>query len=111
MYTDFKLLSRIIVNRLRPWLDDLLNPSQHCGLYDNNILGAISTIRETVAHVELTGTPSCMLSLDFKKAFDNIAHSYLFALLQKYGFSATFQRRMRRLYERATSHVQVNGYL
>jgi hypothetical protein len=30
--TDLKLLSRIIANRLRPWLDNTLHPSQHCGV-------------------------------------------------------------------------------
>jgi len=111
MNTDFKLLSRITANTLRPWLDNLLNPSQHCGLHGNNILGYIVAIRETVDHAELTVTPTCILSLDFKEAFDNTAHSYLIALLQKYGFSTTFQHRISRMYERATSHVQVNGYV
>jgi len=50
---DFKLLVRIIANRKRPWINDL-HPSQHCGVQDNNILGAISAIRDTIAHAELT---------------------------------------------------------
>ena len=112
MNTDFNLLSRIITNRLRTWPDDLINRSKHFGLYGNNILGSIAVIRETVALAELTGTPTYIFSLDFKEAFDNIAgHFYLFAVLQKYGFSKTFQHRIRRMYVRATSHVQVNGYI
>jgi len=47
--TDFKLLGRIIANRIRPWINDLLHPSQHCGIQDNNILGGISTIKDTIA--------------------------------------------------------------
>ena len=61
---DFKLLGRIIANRIVPWNNDLLHPSQHCGVQDNNILGAISAIRDTIAEAELTHTPVCILSLD-----------------------------------------------
>ena len=76
--SDFKLLARIIANRIRPWINNLLHPIQHCGVQDNNILGTISAIRDTTAHAELTHTPVCILSLDIKGSFDNIAQSYLF---------------------------------
>jgi hypothetical protein len=58
---DFKLLARIVANRIRPWINDFLHPSQHCGVQDNNILGAISAIRDTTAEAELTHTPVCIL--------------------------------------------------
>jgi hypothetical protein len=94
---DFKLLARIIENRIRPWINDLLHPSQHCGVQDNNILGAISAIRDTIVEAELTHTPKCILSLDFKGAFDKIAHSYLFAMLESYGFISKLRQRLMRM--------------
>ena len=36
---DFKMLARIIADRISPWINDLLHPSQHCGVQDNNTLG------------------------------------------------------------------------
>jgi hypothetical protein len=80
MNADFKILARIIANRIHPWINDLLHPSQHCGVQDNNISGAISAIRDTIAEAELTHIPVCILSLDLKGAFDYIAHSYLFTM-------------------------------
>jgi len=97
MSADYKLLSRIIANRLRPWINDLLHPSQHFGVHDNNILGALSAIRETIAKTELANAPTCLSSLDFKGAFDNIAHSYLFMTLASYSFSTCFQLRLERM--------------
>jgi hypothetical protein len=108
---DLKLLSRIIANRLRSWLDDTLRPSQHCGVGKNNILDAVAAIRETVAEVEWTNTPAFILTLDLKEAFDRIAHSYLYAALERYGFSTWFQRCIRHIYESATFSVQVNGHV
>ena len=63
---DLKFLAPIIANRIPPWYNDLLHPIQHCGVEDNNILGAISAIRDTIAEAEITHTPVCILSLDFK---------------------------------------------
>jgi hypothetical protein len=52
--TDLKLIARIIANRLRPWLTDLLHPSQHCGVQGKTMLDAIATVREATAYAEST---------------------------------------------------------
>jgi hypothetical protein len=78
---------------------------------ENNIFDAVAAIRKTVAEVEWTNTPACILTLDLKEAFDRIVHSYLYADLERYGFSAWFQRRIRQIYETATSSVQINGHV
>jgi hypothetical protein len=109
--TDLKKIYRIISHRLRPWLDDMLNSSQHYGVGENNILDAVAAIRETVAEIEWTNTPACILRLDLREAFDRIDHSYLYAALERYGFSIWFQRRIRQIYESARSTVQVNGHV
>jgi hypothetical protein len=35
---DYKLLTRVIANRLNSWLDTFLNPSQHCALRGHTFL-------------------------------------------------------------------------
>ena len=90
----YKFLSGIIANRLCPWINDLLHPNQDCGVQKCNILKAISAIRETIDKAELTNAPTSTLSLDFKEAFYNFAHSYLFATLVSCVFSKCFQQRL-----------------
>jgi hypothetical protein len=109
--TDTKLLARILVKQMRPWLNEILNPSQYCGVGDNNILGAVAAIRETVAETELTNEPVCLLSLDFKEAFDRMAHTYLYKVLEHYGFSNWLIERIRWMYDNALSTAQINGYI
>jgi hypothetical protein len=108
MNSDIKLLTRILANRLRPWLNDILHPSQHCGVRDN-ILGAVAATREAVA--ELTNAHVCLLSLDFTEAFDRISHTYLYKVLEHCGLSEWMNGRIRQLYETATSSAQINGYI
>ena len=39
-------------------------------------------MRETVVNTEVSNTPLCIVLIDFKEAFYNISHSYLFALFR-----------------------------
>jgi len=91
---SYKFLSGITANRLCPWINDLPHPSQDCGVQNSDILKAISVIRETIDKAELTNAPTSTLSLNFKVAFYNFAHSYLFAILVSYVFSNCFQQRL-----------------
>lgn len=92
--TDYKILAGIITNRLRPWLPDVLQQSQFCGMQGNTVFEEAAMVRKAVAQAQTTNTPLCIISIDFKEAFDNISHTYLFALLKAYGFSEQSQQRI-----------------
>ena len=77
LYTDYKMMGRIIVNRLRPIMAELLQHSQFCGVPDRTIFEAVTTVREAIAQAEITQVPLRILSLDFQEAFDRISHQYL----------------------------------
>ena len=104
---DYKILARIIMQRLRPTLEKL-HESQFCSVPGNCIFDAVSTIREAIAQAEITATPLCVLSLDFKEAFNRISHEYLFAVLENYKISRSTINRIKNLYTQATSKVQIN---
>ena len=72
----------MIARRLLPVLEDHLTSTQYCGVPGNSILDAAATIRDTIAYVENKEIPMCVLSLDFRNAFNRIVHQYLFQILQ-----------------------------
>jgi hypothetical protein len=76
----------------------------------HNIFEAIAGVREAIAYTECTRSAICILSLDFKEAFDKISHDYLLSVLGKYGFSSRFQQYIRGMYQNATSSIQINGH-
>ena len=88
--TYYKILARLIANRLRRCLAAILHPNQHCGVQGNSAFEAVATVREAVAHAEITKTPFCIVSIDFNAAFDKISHSYLLATLHAHGFTDWF---------------------
>jgi hypothetical protein len=74
-------------------------------------LDAIGAIRETVAVAETTNELLCILSIDFKEDFDRIAHTYLYSVLECFGFGGCMIGNIRKLYDSATSVAHINGYL
>jgi hypothetical protein len=53
----------------------------------------------------------CIISLDFRSAFDCISHHYSLQILAGYGKSEWFIDRIRSMYENATASLQINGVL
>jgi len=108
--SDYNILARIIAQRLRPVLADHLTEAQFCEVPGNTIIDAGATVRDTIAYAENGRIPLCVLSLDFKNAFDRITHNYLFQTLQGYGIGNAFIAGIKRMYEGPTSSVQINGH-
>jgi hypothetical protein len=90
-------------------MEELLTDFQYCGVPKNNIFDEVTTIRDTSAHSEMTGTPLCILNLDFKQAFDRVSHQYLYHILPRYGFSPWFLTRIKAMYDDARASIQLNG--
>ena len=109
--TDYKILARLIAVHVRPFLSELLHPSQHCGVPTNTIFDMVATVRDAIAYAEMTWTSLCVVSLDFKQAFDRISHTYLMAVLRSYGFDEGFIQCIRMMYDNATSVIQINGHI
>jgi hypothetical protein len=106
---DHKLLTRIIANRLQPWMSDILQPSQHYGRHGNTIFEAVVAIRDIVAYTEVYNESVCLMTVDFKAAFYRISHSYLYTIQREYGFSEEFCKRIQELCASATSMFNING--
>jgi hypothetical protein len=111
MNSDYKLLARIMARRLTPVLEEQISSSQYCSVPGKSILEAVSELRDVTAHTELTRTPLCILSLDFRSAFDCISHQYVFKILTGYGISEWFIDRVRSMYKNVTASLQIKGAL
>jgi exonuclease III len=108
---DIKILARIIAMRISKWLPEIIHRSQHCGIRGTSNLDAVAEIRDVVAYAEYTRTKMCILTLDFRAAFNNIAHDYLYQILRDHGFSERAIAQIKLLYEGATASPQINGHV
>ena len=109
--TDYKILARSIVYRLRLMMTELLQPTQFCGVPGKTIFRAVASVRKAIAQAKVTRAPLSVISLDFQEAFVRISHQHLFAILRNYGFSSWFIERIKCLYDDTVSSVQINGHI
>ena len=78
---------------------------------ERTIKDAAFGIRDIVAYAVQTQRGICILSLDFRTAFDKASHDYLHNILREFYFDDTLVIMPCALYKNATSSYDVNGFL
>ena len=108
MCCDYKILSKIIANRLKLIIPDVISKEQFCcpgkTIVDNNIL-----IRDVIYYCNENDIQGAVLSLDWTKAFDRINHAFLFKSMEKMGFSRPVISLIKLFCSNKKSCLQING--
>jgi hypothetical protein len=82
MKNDYKILARIMAQRLIPALEEQLTSGPYCAVPGKSILEALPVLRDVIAHAEVTLTPRMRPLPDFRHVLDRISHHYIFQILQ-----------------------------
>ena len=109
---DYKIIAKVLCNRLRYCLADIIHPDQTCSIPGRSIFDNCHLIRDIVHNVNSNVNDyGILLSTDQEKAFDRVDHSYLLYMLKKYGFNDDFVRWISIMYYDISSAVIVNGHV
>ena len=77
----------------------------------NRFIGeSIHLIDDILEYPDDNEIPGILSSADFEKAFDSIDQSFMFPVLEKFGFGPNFIHWIRTLYNGAESSVMNNGH-
>jgi hypothetical protein len=82
----YKLIAKIIANRIKPILSRTLSGEQLGFLKGRQILDAIGTTQECLHSIKMKNLKALILKLDLKKAYDCINWDYLRLTLIQTGF-------------------------
>ena len=107
--TDYKIITKILANRLKVVIDTVIGKSQTYSIPGRNIGDTIITLREINRYMGSRG--GIWLGLDMEKAFDRVEHEYLFKVLDKLGFGKSFTDWIKAIYKNVKSQVKCNGHL
>jgi hypothetical protein len=92
----YKVCSKVIANRLRLVLDDIISEEQSAFVrgrqITNNVLVAYETIKYLRRKKGVTG--ACAVKLDMAKAYDRVEWSYLRSIMLQLGFSDAWVNRV-----------------
>lgn len=110
--TDCKLFTKILWNRIQPLLDKLIGPGQAACVTDRSCVDNLRTFRNILIKANASKKfKGILMSLDLEKAFDRVDHDFLWAVLAKFNFPASFINCLKKLYKNATSQILFNGFL
>ncbi len=102
---DYKLLTKILTNRLTPYLENIVPMEQKCGVDGRRMRDVIRNL-DSYRDESAEGFLVC---IDQEKAFDRVNHDYLFKTLETFGINGNFLKITKTLYHNITSQVMING--
>ena len=109
--TDVKLLARVMVARLAPALEAVIDPTQTAFLPGRWIGDNVLFHLEEIDFCQQEKVPACVVFLDFEKAYDRLDRGWLFRCIDRLGFPPAVSRWVGLLLRGATAGVMYHGYL
>jgi len=100
---DYELFDTVITNRLTRLLPEIISDQQSYAVPERSIFHNLHLLRDCIALVNTHNLPLAIASLDQKKIFDFVNHSYIHQVLSSYGFGPVFKYTLycgrRRVFE------------
>jgi exonuclease III len=122
--SDYKILAKILTLRLKTILPKLISDEQTGGIQNRDITQNLITYRNIIEHFSTQEhyekkrgkeflhrnktRGAAIVSLDFEKAYDMLDRTFLYEVLQKFGFDGSFINFIKILYETSTSKIFIN---
>ncbi|MGL5820256.1 MAG: reverse transcriptase family protein, partial [Sarcina sp.] len=85
---DYKILAKIMMNRMNATLNKIIDVEQTCAIKGRYMWDNLATVREIITDAQ--NKEYFIVGLDQKKAFDYISREYLWDVMDHYGFPNKF---------------------
>ncbi|KAJ9565730.1 hypothetical protein OSB04_001696 [Centaurea solstitialis] len=106
----YKCISKIIVERMKPYLDRLVSKAQSAFIPGRRIGDNILLAHELVTGYQSErGPPRCAFKIDLRKAYDMVSWDYLFGMLEGFRFHPVLVKWIKEMVSTPSFSVVVNG--
>eukprot|EP00253_Pinus_taeda_P025653 PITA_25653 len=105
----YKIVSKVIANRLKPLLPLLISPEQSGYVEGCQITDGIILTHEILHSLKQSKKPGMLLKIDLSKAFDSISWLYIQKNLNAFGFDHSWTRWIISLLSSSFFSILING--
>ena len=106
---DVKIASKALANRVKKVISKLITVD-HTAYVKGRFIGeSIRVINDLIEHIEREGDEGVLFSTDIENAFDSVDHTFLFSILETFGFGFDFIKWIKTLLFNNQSCVMNNG--
>jgi exonuclease III len=109
--TDYKTMTRAIAKKLGKVAPFLIHPDQAGFVPGRSLFDHTRQTTLMIDYCETVEINGCIIALDQEKAYDKIAHDYLWKTIEKFNFPSIFINLIKTLYSDVRTHVMVNGMI
>ena len=109
--TDYKIIAKVMANRLKVCLHQIIHEDQTGFMKGRNIGSNIRTIIDVIEYCDANQIPESIILLDIEKAFDSVDHDFLFQVLHYFNFGDSFISWIKSFYNKRKSYIRNNGFI
>jgi exonuclease III len=109
--TDYKILTKILAERLKKVLPSIIHEDQSGFLKGRYIGVNIRKLEDTMQYIIMKNKTGYIINLDFEKAFDTIKWKTIIDTMKLYNFGQIFISYIETLYNGVNSCILNNGHI
>lgn len=109
--TDYKIMTKAMAMKLTKAAPTLIHKNQVGFVPGRQIKDQTMLVRMMMDYAEATEQNGLIVALDQEKAYNKVAHDYLWKALAAFNIPAEFINTVKSLYRTAETRVVINGHL
>ena len=105
---DVKVISKILANRMKPLMVDIISENQHC-VNGRTITNCTTQIRDMLYYFGEKESTGAVINLDWEKAFDRVNWAFLLRVMKRIGFPEFIINWVITMHTNIQSVCMING--